>query len=447
MPQSQQTRQGHWGLTYKQTQHTHKATSHNTYHKHKISATRYKTGLYKHTTHSHTYSNHTTQKQQPNKRKATQDANPKQGKTPHHRITIKTTPHQPIKDTNHQPTEQNNPTQTHKATANKPTETPQQNKTHHSIHTQPATSTQRIATWNIHHSYNPTNLAIACIKAKIDYLACQEPGLPYTQTNTPMANAAHNIMQIAGYTMHVSEHLLTITNDYTITPATHTTPIQDTTGRMQAQLITHPTSTPTLIIAVYAHQRGHTKNKTHNSHKNNKEHNNPAKALKEAINQTIQKHTTTHPNHNTIILGDLQHTLNNTMHRTTPLLPPPPHDILTLGTNKWGLVSIIPHVHPTRPYLTRTGRQGSAGIDHILTKTTLINPQTVCGTDHTHTTQLIKSDHALIFADIPIIPTATAHKPTHTTKYHYKQIDQIPIKMPNTTNKQGKHGTSQTTTK
>lgn len=124
-----------------------------------------------------------------------------------------------------------------------PVPTNSQPKTHittipnHTIY-QPPQEAYRFASWNIQKNYNPTKLTLACIQTGIDYLTCQEPGPQYSQQNTPLANAAQSIMTRAGYTMHATTHIITITNDKTLTPMTHSAPIEDHTGRLQAHTFT-----------------------------------------------------------------------------------------------------------------------------------------------------------------------------------------------------------------
>lgn len=220
---------------------------------------------------------------------------------------------------------------------------------------------------------------------------------------------------------------MTITNDRTLTPAIQQNPIIDKTGRIITHTITAINAQGqkepiiTLIIAVYGYQRGY---KT--THK--RQTNNP-KILEQNINKTIKLAKSTYHNPKIILLGDLQHTLNNTTHRTITLLTAPPHNILNLSTSRHNLTSIIPEIQPNIPYLTHTGNKAMAGIDHILTKKQHVKQITTCGIDKNTTGYIIPSDHAMVFTDMSIIPepqTQTTHK---QIKYLYKHIDQIPLIM------------------
>lgn len=216
----------------------------------------------------------------------------------------------------------------------------------------------------------------------------------------PLANASQRVKTRACYTMHNTPKLLTITNDKTLTPRLQSTPIQDPTGRIMVHTFTNPQGPPTMIIAIYAYQRGHKTYKDSKDNKNTNKHH-KTKTLKNYLNILIQNILKQQTTTQILISGDFQHTLPNPLHRTTKLLPPPPHDILTQSINKLGFTSIIPHTYPNQTYLTRTGHKGSSGIDHIVTSPNISSQHTNCGIDKSHSPHLIFSDHSLIYADIP----------------------------------------------
>jgi len=153
-------------------------------------------------------------------------------------------------------------------------------------------------------------------------------------------------------------------------------------------------------------------------------------------NETTSKPKSNNTSLNIILAGDLQHTTNNPLHRTTAILPTPPHNILDLATQTLQLHSVIPHRHPEECYHTRMGYHGAAGIDHIMAPTNLIHNNQPCGVDHTPRTHLIPTDHAMVFADLPL-QLYNKDLPQHIpTQYLYKHVADIPLNLSTNPNNQ-----------
>jgi len=211
-------------------------------------------------------------------------------------------------------------------------------------------------------------------------------------------------------------------NNCTITPKLHDLPIQIQDGRVQIHLLTQPPHSY-LIIGAYGHQRAHMDKDTKTTS------NTIRKALITTTNQHIKQYWRQHPKLQLLILGDLQHTVKNHLHRSTPILPPPPHNILDFATTCHQLNSVIPHRHPNKSYYTRIGNHGSAGIDHIMAPQNLANAPHSSGINHTPRTHAIPSNHALIYADFPL--QLNTDIPTHhpETKYLYKAVASIPLTL------------------
>ena len=260
-------------------------------------------------------------------------------------------------------------------------------------------------------------------------MVCQEPSNRFAKPQSPWHQAAINQAQRAGYTLYTTKHTLVLLNNRTLTTKLHLLPqtIQD--GRAQLHLLTHPPNAY-LLIGVYAHQRAHNDpntNTTSNTERNN---------LKTKIQQHITKHRKEHHNLIIILAGDQQHTTNNPLHRTTAILPTPPHNILDLATQTLQLHSVIPHRHPEECYHTRMGYHGAAGIDHIMAPTNLIHNNQPCGVDHTPRTHLIPTDHAMVFADLPL-QLYNKDLPQHIpTQYLYKHVADIPLNLSTNPNNQ-----------
>ena len=82
------------------------------------------------------------------------------------------------------------------------------------------------------------------------------------------------------------------------------------------------------------------------------------------------------------------------------------------------------------------GYHGAAGIDHIMAPAKLTHNNHPCGVDHTPCTHLIPTDHAMIFADLPL-QLYNKHLPQHIpTQYLYKHIDDIPLNLSTNPNNQ-----------
>ena len=105
--------------------------------------------------------------------------------------------------------------------------------------------------------------------------------------------------------------------------------------------------------------------------------------MKQPQNHNQTTHHKEHHNLKIILAGDLQHTTNNPLHRTTEIIPTPPHNILDLETQTLQLQSVKPHRHSEEFYHTRMGYHGAAGIDHIMAPANLTHNNHLCGVDHT----------------------------------------------------------------
>jgi len=280
----------------------------------------------------------------------------------------------------------------------------------------------RIATWNIQNHAGITNILTACTLGNIDYMVCQEPSNRFARPQSPWQQAAINQAQRAGYTLYTTKYTLVLINNCTLIPKLHLLPQNIQNGRAQLHLLTHPPNAY-LLIGIYAHQRAHNDPNTKTTS------NTERQILKTQITQHIAKHRKTHQNLIIILAGDLQHTTNNPLHRTTKILQTPPHNILDLATQTLKLHSIIPHRHPEENYHTRMGYHGAAGIDHIMAPANLTHNNLPCGVDHTPRTHLIPTDHAMLFADLPL-QLHNTQLPQHTpTQYLYKHISNIPLTL------------------
>ena len=115
-------------------------------------------------------------------------------------------------------------------------------------------------------------------------------------------------------------------------------------------------------------------------------------------------------------------------------LPPPSNDIPTPLTQPSLLLqSVISTNHPKTPCHVwhSHSRQGKAGLDHILTRQSLMYQDQHYYIDHTVTPQLLSSDHALIYANF-ILRRSTIPSTTDTqTTVHFQNVAQIPLRVTN----------------
>ena len=82
------------------------------------------------------------------------------------------------------------------------------------------------------------------------------------------------------------------------------------------------------------------------------------------------------------------------------------------------------------------GHHGEAGIDHIMTPANLTHNNHPCGVDHTPRTHLIPTDHAMIFAALPL-QLYDEHLHQHIpTQYLYKHVADIPLNLSTNPNNQ-----------
>lgn len=182
-------------------------------------------------------------------------------------------------------------------------------------------------------------------------------------------------------------------------------------GRAQSIIIERQNQPAILLIGTYAHQRAIATCKAKNSKQK------LPQALKQHIDSQINTYLYSHKNGSVILLGDLQHTLPNALHRIGKLLSPPPHNLLDHAMQRHNLISAIPYLAPTEPYLTRQGTQGAAGLDHIMVSQQLLTQTTHYGIDIAQTTHRIASDHRLIYIDITHPITSNSPLTHITTTY------------------------------
>jgi len=275
----------------------------------------------------------------------------------------------------------------------------------------PHPSHTRFSTWNIQGYAGITDLLIICIRENIDYMVCQEPAPRFSQNESPWLHASKQQAHRAGYTLFAYKYTIILMNDSTITPKLHNLPIQDQDGRIQMHLLTQPPHAY-LIIGAYGHQRAHIDKQTKTTSTTIRQ------SLITKTNQHIKQYKQEHPQLQIIIIGDLQHTMNNPLHRSTTILTPPPHNLLDFAINSNQLKSVIPHRHPDQKYHTRLGNHGAAGIDHIMAPHELANAPLPSGINH-----------SVRNADFPLQLTINTPTQDTDTKYLYKAVASIPLTL------------------
>ena len=254
----------------------------------------------------------------------------------------------------------------------------------------------------------------------IGILHCPEPSTRFAK---PGSNLTHRLTQNAhqaGYHLSLTHPILVYLKSDTVYPrlmahtATHN-------GRLQTFLFAGSHATHTIFLTIYAYQHGYIQPA---------QCSNTPISLRNEIDKTLRHLYTKYPHIKTIVLGDLQHTINNSHHqRMGPIQPSLKGDLLHLLLKPpHSLQSIISSIHSQHPYHTWNSHSnhGKAGLDHILTTHNAISPANPCGIDQHTIPQLQPSDHFLIYSDIPIKCAPHQHTCTPTLRYQYRAVASAP---------------------
>ena len=172
----------------------------------------------------------------------------------------------------------------------------------------------RFATWNLNKYSAYSGPLHACSLSSIDTLHCPEPSTRFTTLGSNLPHRLTQNAHQAGYHPFFTHHSLVYLKSDTVYPhlLTHTAAYN---GRVQTFFFAGSYDTHTIFLAIYAYQRGYIQPS---------QYPNTPISLRNEIDKTLRHLYIQYPHTKTIVLGDLQHTINNSHHqRMGPIQPPP----------------------------------------------------------------------------------------------------------------------------
>ena len=141
-------------------------------------------------------------------------------------------------------------------------------------------------------------------------------------------------------------------------------------------------------------------------------------SLHHDLRVAIQTLAKKYPKHQLAILGDLQATIDDSpQHNVGKTYPRADYDILTLAKTL-KLRSAVPTHCPDILYITRWGKAGGRGIDHIMLDAILIKAIKHAALDSVLCLHLLGSDHLFPYADLYL----RAHGPKVEPQPPYTQV-------------------------
>ena len=204
----------------------------------------------------------------------------------------------------------------------------------------------RFATWNLKKHASYVGSLHAYTLGTLDFFHCLEPSKRLSTPDNPLANRLIQTVHQTGYHFFITPHShVYLKSDAICSPLLAHKSGHNRRIRMILFAGTH--NTHTLVIALYTHQRGKlTTNTTPNTY--------PSKHIPTMQHTTINiilfNLKMNYPYVKTIVLGDIQHTINNTPQRQMGLsLSSPLGNLLFLLLQQHhhpyqSLISLSPHL-------------------------------------------------------------------------------------------------------
>lgn len=277
----------------------------------------------------------------------------------------------------------------------------------------------RLASWNVRGTYAPYDYLYVAIVTNADVFVIQEPYCP--DTTDSFANWMQTEALRHGFDLYVSTHTFVyIRKDPLGRRVLEHSSFGD--GRAQTFLIKFDPSehghepTYAAIVGAYGYQSGTDTDPATN--RGPADLFNATSDLLGRYNRTYERNLTT------IIMGDLQNTIDNSpRHNGGRPRQRTGYNLLSLAEHL-DLVSAVPTKHPNLTYHTRA----NAGLDHIAISEHLTPSITAAGIERQFVEQLLNSDHHLIFADV-IFGTPSPPPPPQPIieEIDWRAVSKIPL--------------------